>query len=97
MFCQFNGVRVVGTATNSSEALRKISGLNCNDITILTDYHLRERINGMELANQISTIKRRSKVLIMSADESVKSSVLNQGAQAFIPKPIDFNYLMNCL
>lgn len=97
---EFNGHKVVGHAYNGSECIEKICRME-RKCKILPDFiimdHRMPVKNGLETLSEILKLKPDLKVIIISADDSVKEKALSEGAVAFISKPINMDKLVRFL
>ncbi|MHA1228719.1 MAG: response regulator [Candidatus Hodarchaeales archaeon] len=92
-----SGHEVVATAFDGVQAVKVFKELQSgekNPDVILLDYRMPLK-NGIEVTKELLKINPECKILIISADTSVKSLAIEAGAFSFIEKPTDFNQLNN--
>jgi two-component system chemotaxis response regulator CheY len=90
---QLRGYRVVGTAFDGEEALRKYSqALEKPDVIIMD--HRMPVMNGVEATKEIIKINPRQKVIFVSADVLVEQEARTAGAIEFLPKPFRMDDLI---
>jgi CheY-like chemotaxis protein len=86
----------VTTANSITEGLR-LAKTRAFDLYIL-DLWFKEG-SGLELCRQIRALDPTTPIVICSADvyQSVQQQAIDAGAQAFVPKPTEFNQLIKTL
>ncbi|MHA1973215.1 MAG: response regulator transcription factor [Candidatus Hodarchaeales archaeon] len=92
-----SGHEVVATAYNGDQAIKIFKELQSKEKkpdVILLDYRMPFK-NGIEVTKELLTINPGCKILIISADTSIKDSAIEAGAFSFLEKPTDFNQLNN--
>lgn len=91
------GKFLVETASESSEALKKINRYNYE--VILLDISLSKGLNGLELAREIKKIKNYKDVPIIAvtayAFREDEDRILKSGFTHYISKPFNKNSLLN--
>jgi DNA-binding response OmpR family regulator len=89
---ELNGLNVVGIASDGIEAVNKlINSIERPDVIIM-DYHM-PGINGIETSKMILEKDQSSKIIIVSADPSIKQLALSNGINDFFEKPNDIKIL----
>ena len=82
-------LNVVGTASNGFDALEMLKDSITKPDVIVIDYHMPE-INGIETSKMILKIDNSYKIIMISADSSIKNKALCSGIHEFIEKPFKF-------
>jgi two-component system response regulator YesN len=80
-------IKVVGTATNGIDALEMVRN-HCVDI-LITDIKM-PGLSGLELVKEINLLKRRTKVILISAYEQFDfaQEAISLGALSYLTKPL---------
>lgn len=90
---------LVDTATESSEALKKIT--RNNYAIILLDISLRRGLDGLELAREIKKLKNYKDVPVIAvtayAFKEDESRILKSGCTHYISKPFTKNALLDTI
>jgi len=91
---EWGGYKVIAFAENGKEAVEKVREINENsekkiDI-ILMDYHLPLK-NGIDATREIIEFAENSKIIFLSANDSIKEKAFAAGAIAFLEKPYKIN------
>jgi len=81
------GHNVVGQAYNGAEAVEIFNELNPRPDIILMDYRM-PVMDGASATRKILQIDPGSRILFISADDSVRIDALDAGALGFLTKPI---------
>ena len=90
---QLRGYKVVGTAFDGEEAIRKYrSSDEKPDVIIM--YHRMPVMNGVEATKEILRGNPRQKVIFVSADVLVEKEARDAGAIEFLPKPFRMDDLI---
>jgi len=82
-------LNVVGTASNGFEALEMLKDSITKPDVIIIDYHMPE-INGIETSEVILKLDNSYKIIMLSANPSIKDKALSSGIHEFIEKPVNF-------
>lgn len=90
---QLRGYKVVGTAFDGEEALRKYSDSNDKPDVIIMDHRM-PVMNGVDATKEIMRINPRQKVIFVSADVLVEKEAREAGAVDFLPKPFRMDDLI---
>lgn len=93
MMLEERGHRIVGIATNGAEAVEVFERLSTKPDIIVMDYHMPVK-NGLEAMKQILQSDLEAKIIIASADRTVKRVVSDAGAVGFIHKPFKIKNLI---
>ena len=90
-----HGVKVM-TAASGNEALSLLRQYHCK--LLITDY-IMEGMTGIELLQQARQFYPDIKVIIFSgyADEIVKETILQEGADLFLWKPVSIGDLLEAI
>ncbi len=89
---ELNGLKVVGQATNGIQAIKKLNDSIEKPDVIIMDYHM-PGINGVEVSKKILKTNQKCKIIMISADPSIKSLALSNGINDFIEKPNNIKLL----
>ena len=90
---QLRGYKVVGTAFDGEEALRRYSeSLDKPDVVIMD--HRMPVMNGVEATREIMRVNPKQKVIFVSADVLVEKEARDAGATEFLPKPFRMDDLI---
>ena len=90
---QLRGYRVVGTAFDGEEALKKYGNIAEKPDVIIMDHRM-PIMNGVEATKQIIRMNPRQKVIFVSADVLVEKEARDAGAIDFLPKPFRMDDLI---
>ena len=96
MILEKSGHQVIGTAYNGEEAVKLYRTILDKPDIILMDYRMPFK-DGIETTKEILQldINNHSKIIFLSADESIKKKALLIGAISFLKKPLKINNLLN--
>lgn len=91
------GCRVVGEASGGEEAVQAFRGMNAN--TVIMDIHMPGGMNGLEAARAMKEEDPSVKIIMCSAkgQPDVILNSLHLGADAFIVKPFQAEFLLRAL
>jgi len=90
---QLRGYRVVGTAFDGQEALKKYSQSSEKPDVVLMDHRM-PIMNGVEATKQIIRMNPKAKVIFVSADVFIEKEAREAGAVDFLPKPFRMDDLI---
>jgi two-component system chemotaxis response regulator CheY len=90
---QLRGYRVVGTAFDGEEALKKYGSIQEKPDIIIMDHRM-PIMNGVDATKEIMKINPRQKVIFVSADVLVEKEAREAGAVEFLPKPFRMDDLI---
>ena len=90
---QLRGYRVVGTAFDGEEAVRRYNTNNEKPDIIIMDHRM-PVMNGVEATKEIMRVNPNQKVIFVSADVLVEKEAREAGATAFLPKPFRMDDLI---
>lgn len=90
---QLRGYRVVGTAFDGEEALKKYGSSQEKPDVIIMDHRM-PIMNGVEATKEIMRLNPRQKVIFVSADVLVEKEARDAGAVDFLPKPFRMDDLI---
>ena len=80
------GISVCFIAYDGLEALSHFMRCHPRPQMVLMDYRL-PSMNGIEVTKEILNIEPQTKVIFLSADDSIQQEAMNSGATAFLRKP----------
>lgn len=89
---RIHGFHVVGMANNGIEALNLLKDSMPKPDIIIIDYYM-PFINGIETAKLILEINNAYKIIMISADISIKERAISNGITDFYKKPFEFKQL----
>lgn len=90
---QLRGYRIVGTAFDGEEALKKYSSCSDKPDVIIMDHRM-PVMNGVEATKEILRLNPTQKVIFVSADVLVEKEARDAGAIEFLPKPFRMDDLI---
>jgi CheY-like chemotaxis protein len=90
---QLRGYRVVGTAFDGEEAIRKYNSSQEKPDVIIMDHRM-PVMNGVEATKEIMKGNPGQKVIFVSADILVEREAREAGASEFLPKPFRMDDLI---
>jgi len=90
------GFNIVNTATNGEEAVNMYKSFSVKPDIILMDHRMPIK-NGLEASKEILQIDKSSKIIFISADQTIKKSALALGALDFIGKPFTMKILIDSI
>jgi len=90
---QLRGYKVVGTAFDGEEALKKYSQSADKPDVIIMDHRM-PVMNGVDATREIVRLNPRQKVIFVSADVMVEKEAREAGAIDFLPKPFRMDDLI---
>jgi two-component system chemotaxis response regulator CheY len=90
---QLRGYKVVGTAFDGEEAIRKYRSSNQKPDVIIMDHRM-PVMNGVEATKEILRANPTQKVIFVSADVMVEKEARDAGAIEFLPKPFRMDDLI---
>jgi len=90
---QLRGYKVVGTAFDGEEALRKYGNILEKPDVIIMDHRM-PIMNGVEATKKIMSMNPKQKVIFVSADVLVEKEARDAGAIEFLPKPFRMDDLI---
>lgn len=83
-------------AYDSYSALNKFKNTNPKPAVVIIDYRM-PYMNGLDLMVEILKIKPDTKIIFISADDSIRQSVLDAGANVFLKKPTSLKEIMESI
>ena len=89
-----NGFEIAGIANNGNEAISMFKSFLDKPKVIIMDYRMPEK-NGIEASKEILQIDGNTKIIFISADNSVKEEALSIGAFCFQDKPFTIKQLID--
>lgn len=90
---QLRGYKVVGTAFDGEEAVRKYKNIPEKPDVIIMDHRM-PIMNGVEATKEIVKMNPKQKVIFVSADVLVEKEARDAGAVDFLPKPFRMDDLI---
>jgi len=90
---QLRGYKVMGTAFDGEEALRKYTNASDKPDVIIMDHRM-PVMNGVQATKEIMRMNPRQKVIFVSADVLVEKEARDAGAVEFLPKPFRMDDLI---
>lgn len=93
---EFLGFEVMGIAINGEEAVEMFNSFNHKPDIILMDYRMPVK-NGLQATREILQIDPDTKIIISSADTTVREESLALGVVDFLEKPFTSQSLLNCI
>jgi two-component system, chemotaxis family, chemotaxis protein CheY len=87
-------VPVAFVAYDGKTALEKFRDSNARPVVVLVDYRM-PLMSGLELTGDIKKLEPGTKVVFISADESVRQEAIKAGANVFLKKPISLRILID--
>ncbi|MDO8123357.1 MAG: response regulator [Candidatus Hermodarchaeota archaeon] len=84
---ELRGHKVIGCAFDGDEAVQTFLQLNPKPDIIIMDHRM-PRMDGISATKMIHEISRKSKIVFISADETVREAALEAGADMFQVKPV---------
>lgn len=90
---QLRGYKVMATAFDGEEAVRKYAASNEKPDVILMDHRM-PVMNGVEATKEIIRLNPRQKIVFVSADILVEKEARDAGAIEFLPKPFRMDDLL---
>jgi two-component system chemotaxis response regulator CheY len=90
---QLRGYKVMGTAFDGEEALKKYSSCPDKPDVIIMDHRM-PIMNGVEATKEILRLNPAQKVIFVSADVLVEKEARDAGAVDFLPKPFRMDDLI---
>ena len=91
---KFNGYKVIASAENGLDAVNKFKKFSEKPDIILMDHRMPMK-SGIEAAKEILEIDSSTKIIFLSADETIKEEALSNGAVSFKDKPFSLQRLFN--
>ncbi|UCE90826.1 MAG: response regulator [Methanobacteriota archaeon] len=91
---QLRGYRVVGTAFDGEEALRKYNDSSEKPDVVIMDHRM-PVMNGVEATREIMRLNPHQKIIFVSADILVEKEAREAGASEFLPKPFRMDDLID--
>lgn len=90
---QLRGYRVVGTAFDGEEAVKKY-GASADKPDIIIMDHRMPVMNGVEATKEIIKGNPKQKIIFVSADVLIEGDARDAGAIEFLPKPFRMDDLI---
>lgn len=86
IFLKASGFSVIGKAQNGDEAVNSYKLMSKKPDLIIMDHHMPIK-NGIDALKEILKIDEQARVIMVSADRSLKNIAKSVGAMGFIEKP----------
>ena len=90
---QLRGYKVVGTAFDGEEALKKYGASSDKPDVVIMDHRM-PVMNGVDATREIIKMNPAQKVIFVSADVLVEKEARDAGAAEFLPKPFRMDDLI---
>jgi len=90
---QLRGYKVVGTAFDGEEAVRKYASSQEKPDVIIMDHRM-PVMNGVEATKEIIRSNPKQKIIFVSADVLIERDARDAGAAEFLPKPFRMDDLI---
>ena len=90
---QLRGYKVVGTAFDGEEALRKYGAASDKPDVVIMDHRM-PVMNGVDATKEILKLNPKQKVIFVSADVMIEKEARDAGAIDFLPKPFRMDDLI---
>jgi len=90
---QLRGYRVVGTAFDGEEAVRRYTSVSEKPDVIIMDHRM-PVMNGVEATREIIRSNPAQKIIFVSADVLIERDARDAGAVEFLPKPFRMDDLI---
>jgi len=90
---QLRGYKVMGTAFDGEEAIRRYSDSFEKPDVVIMDHRM-PVMNGVEATREIMRLNPNQKVIFVSADVLVEKEAREAGATEFLPKPFRMDDLI---
>jgi DNA-binding NarL/FixJ family response regulator len=84
---QMKGHKVIGSAFDGDEAVQLFLSMDPKPDVIIMDHRM-PRMDGISATKMIQEIDTQSKIVFVSADETVRSEAIDAGAVVFKVKPV---------
>jgi len=91
---QLRGYKVVGTAFDGEEAVKKYTTSHDKPDVIIMDHRM-PVMNGVDATKEILRMNPKQKVIFVSADVLVEKEARDAGAIDFLPKPFRMDDLID--
>ncbi len=96
MMLKTQGFKIIGKAGNGSEAINIFKSLRNKPDIVLMDHRMPIK-NGIDTTLELTRLNSHTKIIFISADNSVKKQALSIGAKSFIEKPFSIDQLNNVI
>jgi CheY-like chemotaxis protein len=83
-------------AYDGFDALEKFRKADPKPLILIIDYRM-PAMNGIELMKEILQLAPGTKIIFISADDSVRLETIKTGASAFLNKPTGINEIMDTI
>ncbi len=90
------GHKVVGVAFHGAEALEKIHKLESKPSIVIMDHRM-PVMDGLTATKELKTALPKCLIIFISADETVKTTSLDAGADLFMVKPVGIAALLSAV
>ena len=96
MMLETQGFKIIGKAGNGSYAINVFKSLPNKPDIVLMDHRMPIK-NGIDTTLELTRLNSHTKIIFISADNSVKKQALSIGAKSFIEKPFSIDQLNNVI
>jgi CheY-like chemotaxis protein len=95
-FVAAGGHEVVGSAADGVEAVEAVRAMVAAPDLILMDHRM-PRKSGLDATREIRAIRPQTKVLMVTADQTVLERCRDNGASGYLEKPCSMNQLLEAI
>jgi two-component system, chemotaxis family, chemotaxis protein CheY len=89
-------VPVAFVAYDGKSALDKFRDANARPEVVIIDYRM-PLMSGLELTGEIKKLEPCTRIVFISADDSVRQDALNAGANIFLKKPVGIKAIIESI
>lgn len=93
---ELHNFEILGELTDGQKVIEKYSDFNPKPDIILLDYRITPK-NGLKIMQELLKIDPNAKLLIISADYTIRDRALEAGAKGFLLKPIKENKILSTM
>jgi two-component system chemotaxis response regulator CheY len=93
---KINGFDLIGSATNGQQAVNMFKTFKEKPDVILMDHRMPIK-NGLNTSKEILQIDPNIKIIIISADKTIKEEAFSIGVVDFLDKPFTINMLISSI
>jgi two-component system chemotaxis response regulator CheY len=89
-------VPVAFVAYDGRSALEKFRNASEKPAVVIIDYRM-PLMNGLQLASEIKKLEPDTRIVFISADDTVRQDALNAGANIFLKKPLGIKAIIESI
>jgi two-component system chemotaxis response regulator CheY len=93
---EIKGIPISYVAYDGEEAVREFEAHNPRPCVVLMDYRM-PVVNGVEATKRILRMGAETKVIFISADDTVREDAIRAGAVKFVQKPASVKEILNAV